>query len=303
MSAVATRTQTAPAPAPAPARLPQNAPIHVIEPWKPGVLARLREVWRQRRLIPYYGKCFIQKRYQNTWLGWIWLPLRPGLDMLSKALFFGGFLGVSSGDRPYIIFFTFGSCGWVLFESMSRWGMRGLRMSDRFIRHAYAPRLPRMMGTFGAAGLDFALYTVVAVAAIFYYLATKGKLYVVPSTEIGIGCAGILLLAAWGLALALLTSPLSTYTRDVRLSFGYVTQFWYFVTPIAYPISSLPPKYQPIAEFNPLTAPVEMIKYGFLQTAPPTTGAYISCFVGLGAFVSFALWLFTRFERAAVERL
>lgn len=298
MSAVATRTQTATLPAhPAP-----KAPVQVIEPWKPGVLARLREVWRERRLIPYYGKCYIEARYQNTWLGWIWLPLRPGLDMLSKALFFGGFLGVSSGDRPYIIFFTFGSCGWVLFESMNRWGTRALRMSNRFIKNAYAPRLPRMAGLFFPAAMDFLLYTIVAIAAVIYFLIDRGKLYVVPSPQVAIACGGILLLAVWGLSLALWTAPISIYTRDVRLSFGYVTQFWYFVTPIAYPISSIPPKYQPIAELNPLTAPIEMVKYGFLQTAPPTTRSYLACFIGLSVFLAVALWLFSRFERAAVER-
>jgi ABC-type polysaccharide/polyol phosphate export permease len=298
MSAVATRAQAATA-APRP---PSQVPVRVIEPWQPGVLARLRDVWRHRRLIPYFGKCYIEQRYRNTWLGWIWLPLRPGLDMLSKALFFGGFLGVSSGDRPYIIFFTFGSCGWVLFESLHRWGMRALRMSNRFIKNAYAPRLPRMVGLLVPATMDFLLYTAVAIAAIFYYLAERGKLYIVPSAQVAVGCGGILLLAVWGLTLALWTSPLSTFTRDVRLSFGYVTQFWYFVTPIAYPISSLPPKYQPIAELNPLTAPIEMVKYGFLQTAPPTGKSYLACLVGLAVFLSAGLWLFNRFERAAVER-
>ena len=297
MSAVATRPRTA-----APAAQPPAAPIRVIEPWKHGIRARLHDVWRHRRLIPYYGKCYIMRRFKNTWLGWIWLPLRPGVDMLTKAFFFGGFLGVSSGDRPYIIFFTFGSCGWVLFESMSRWGARAIRMSNRFVKNAHAPWLPRMMGLILPGLVDFALYTAVAIGAIFYYLATRGKLYIVPSTAVGIACLGIVLLAAWGLALALIMAPLTQGVRDVRYLFNYVTAFWYYMTPITYPISSLPPKYQPIAELNPLTAPVEMVKYGFLQTAPPTVTEYAACLIGLVVFGTFGLWMFNRFERAAVER-
>jgi lipopolysaccharide transport system permease protein len=280
-----------------------HAPVHVIEPWKHGVFARLREVWYDRRLLPYYTRCCIQRRYKNTWLGWLWLPLKPGLDMLSKALFFGGFLGVSSGDRPYIIFFTFGSCGWVLFESLVKWGHKGLRMSDRFIRNAYAPRLPRIVSLVGAASFDLFLYTIVAFAAVFYYLFAKGTLYVTPSREVLIAGVGIILLAAWGLAVTLITAPLNTFTRDVRYSFTYITQFWYFLTPIAYPISSLPTQYQPIAEANPLTAPVEMVKYGFLQTAPPATKSIATCFIGLAVLGGLGLWLFTRMERTAVQRL
>jgi ABC-type polysaccharide/polyol phosphate export permease len=277
--------------------------VHVIEPWKSGVFHRLKDVWYDRRLLSYYTKCCIQRRYKNTWLGWLWLPLRPGLDMLSKALFFGGFLGVSSGDRPYIIFFTFGTCGWVLFESLTRWGAKGLRMSNTFIKGAYAPRLPRILSLVGAASFDLFLYTVVAFAAVFYYLFAKGTLYVTPSKEVLIAGLGLVLLAAWGLTLALFLSPLSLYARDVRYSFNYVTQFWYFLTPIAYPISSLPPQYQSIAEANPLTAPVEMVKYGFLQTAPPTTKSITTCLIGLAVLGALGLWSFMRFERAAVQRL
>jgi len=277
--------------------------VHVIEPWKSGVFHRLRDVWHDRGLLPYYTRCCIQRRYKNTWLGWIWLPLRPGLDMMSKALFFGGFLGVSSGDRPYIIFFTFGSCGWVFFESLTKWGAKGLRMSNTFIKGAYAPRLPRILSLIGAASFDLFLYTVVAIAAVFYYLFARGTLYVTPSKEVLIAGLGIVLLGAWGITIALFTSPLSVYARDVRYGFNYITQFWYFLTPIAYPISSLPPQYQPIAEANPLTAPVEMVKYGFLQTAPPTTKSIATCLLGLTVLGSIGLWTFMRFERAAVQRL
>jgi lipopolysaccharide transport system permease protein len=299
VNAVATTTRTT-AQTSSPAA---KAPIRVIEPWKPGVLSRIREIWRERRLLPYFGRRYLQRRYQATWLGWLWLPLRPGLDMVSKALFFGGFLQVSSGDRPYIIFFTFGTCGWVLFESITRWGARALRLSDVFIRHGYSPRLPRVVGLVFPALLDLLLYTIVAFAAVFYYLFADGKMYLVPSKEIVFAGVGIVLLAVWGVIVAMWISPLSVYARDARLSFGYVTQFWYFLTPIAYPISSLPAEYQSIAEHNPLTAPVEMVKYGFLQTAPPTTTSIVSCFVGLALAGSFGLWLFNRFERAAVERI
>jgi ABC-type polysaccharide/polyol phosphate export permease len=280
-----------------------RGPVHVIEPWKSGVFHRLRDVWYDRRLLSYYTRCCIQRRYKNTWLGWLWLPLRPGLDMMSKALFFGGFLGVSSGDRPYIIFFTFGTCGWVLFESLTRWGAKGLRMSNTFIKGAYAPRLPRILSLVGAASFDLFLYTVVAIAAVFYYLFERGTLYVTLSKGVMVAGLGIVLLAAWGLTVALFTSPLSLYARDVRYSFNYITQFWYFLTPIAYPISSLPPQYQPIAEANPLTAPVEMVKYGFLETAPPSTKSIVTCFIGLTVLGAIGLWTFMRFERAAVQRL
>ena len=277
--------------------------VQVIEPWKPGVRARLEELWRYKRLIVYMGKRFLERRYRNTWLGWIWIPLRPGLDIASKALLFGGFLGVSSGDRPYIIFFTFGTCGWIVFNSVNHWAVRGMRMSASFIRTAHAPWLLRLFGVLFPAALDFLLYVLVAIIALFYYLFHRGVFYLVPSFQLLTGALGIFLLALFGLGLGLLTAPLSVYTRDIRYSFTYVLQFLYYVTPVIYPISSLPPRFQPIAEANPLTAPIEMVKFGFLGTAAPETKSMIISFATLLVLLTGGLITFSRFERAAVSRI
>ena len=299
MSAVATRERQAVETAPS---VPTGK-VHVIEPWRPGIAARIEELWRWRRLFGFFGKQYLLRRVRNTWLGWIWIPLRPGIDIVTRAFFFGAILGADSGDRPYIIFFTFGSCGWVVFESVNRWATRSMRMSNGFVKKAYAPRLPRFGAVLVPAGLDFFLYVLVAVVAVFYYVIARHKLYLVPSPHLMIGVAGILLLATWGLTVGLWTSPWSAYTKDVRYSFGYVTQFWYFITPIAYPISQMPPKYQLIAELNPITAPIEMVKYGFLSTAAPTSISLISCFGALIVLIAAGLRSFSRFEGAAVARL
>jgi homopolymeric O-antigen transport system permease protein len=280
-----------------------SAPIHVIEPWRPGIGSRLLEVLRHRRLLFVFGKEYLMRRVRNTYLGWLWLPLRPGIDILTKAFFFGGILGAEGGDRPYIIFFTFGSCGWIVFERVNFWSTRSMKMSNSFVRRAYAPRLPRLFSVLIPAGFDFLLYVLVALIAVVYYVIAKHTLYLVPSITFAIGCLGIGLLALWGLAIGLFTSPLSAYTKDLRYSFGYVTQFWYFITPIAYPISQMPAQYQPIAELNPITAPIEMVKYGFLNTAPPTAASLISCFAVLSVLLVFGLHSFSRFEAAAVDRL
>jgi lipopolysaccharide transport system permease protein len=303
MSAVATpetKQRTSPAASPP---VPIDAPVRVIGPWHPSLRARFRELAQHLKLITYYGSCYIKRRYQNTWLGWIWLPLRPGLDMAMKGLLFGGFLGVSSGDRPYIVFFTFGSAGWVLFERTMFWANRSLRMSRRFLRGVHGPWLPKLAAVLFPAAMDFVLYVAVAVAAVVYYWIAKGHLYLVPSPQTLTGFAGIFLLGLWGLSVGCWTAPLSQYTRDVRYSFGYVLQAWYFVTPVIYPISQLPPQYQIIAKVNPLTAPVEMVKFGFLDTAPPAMISLLVSLPSLALILAGGIWSLNRFERAAVERL
>jgi lipopolysaccharide transport system permease protein len=297
MSAVAERS-----PARAPAH-PHDEPVTVFEPWRPGVLPRLEEIWRFRSLIPYLGKQFIFKRYRKTFLSWIWIPLRPGIDIASRALLFGGFLQVGSGDRPYFIFLAFASAGWVIFNSCLHWGVRAVKMSRSIASGVHFPRtLPVIAATFPAA-VDFLLYALVAVVGTLYYLIAKGQNYLAPIEQMPVAALGVLLLVMLGLSFGMVIAPLAVVTKEVRYLLGYGMQFWYFVTPVVYAVSSLPQKYQPIAVYNPVTAPLEMIRYGLLSTSAPETASIISCAVTIPVFLVIGLLVSSRFERAAVARL
>ena len=54
--------------------------VYVIRPRRPGVAERARDFWLYRHLLGYFGRRFLEKRYARTWLGWVWLPLRPFLE-------------------------------------------------------------------------------------------------------------------------------------------------------------------------------------------------------------------------------
>jgi ABC-type polysaccharide/polyol phosphate export permease len=279
-------------------------PVHVIAPWRPGTAHRLQELWAYRRLIPWFGKQYMLRRVRNTWLGWLWIPLRPALQLFSQTLFFHSALGAKSGDKPYFIFLAFGSAGWVLFNSMTHWSVRAMRMSSNFLKGAYAPRLPRMAAILAPALLDFFFSIIVALVSIVVYVFTRGHLYLVPSLQVLGGVLGIVLLGLWGLGLGLVTSPWSAYARDVRFSFTYVTQFWFFITPVAWSLSDAHNKQiVALATYNPITAPVLMVQHGFLDTKPPPTVSVATSVIGLTILLVIGLWSFSRFERAAVARL
>jgi ABC-type polysaccharide/polyol phosphate export permease len=101
----------------------------------------------------------------------------------------------------------------------------------------------------------------------------------------------------------LFTGPLMMVTKEVRYIQMYVIQFWMMITPIVFDIDHIPPQYRTIVEFNPLTAPVEMVQYGFLSTSPPATTSMITAFVTLVVLVLGGFAFSSRFERVAVSRL
>lgn len=255
-------------------------------------------------MLPFFGRNFVYRRYARTHLGWLWIPLRPAFDVGARVLLFGAFLGVSSGDRPYFMFFIMGTSAWILFERSAFWATRALEMNRTLLSRVNVSKLPAVAASVVPGGLDFLLYFTIALCGAVYYKWSEGTSYLVISgRSLAVAATGLALLALLGVVLGLVTAPLAAETRDVRFVARYVLGFWFFLTPIVYPVSSIPERYRPIAEYNPVTAPVEMVKYGMLDTAPPSRATVVVTLVFLAVVLPLALSLFARFERAHAERI
>lgn len=260
--------------------------------------------WRNRALIPYFGRRFVERRYARTVLGWLWIPLRPAVDVGSRVLLFGGFLGVASGDRPYFMFFIVGMAAWQLFERTSFWATRALEMNRALFSRVNVSRLTAVLAAAVPGMLDFLLYAALAAIGAVFYKVSRGTSYLIFDLRaVAAVAVGVTLLMLFALGIGLWTATLAAETRDVRFFSRYVFGFWFFLTPVIYPISTIPEKYRTIAELNPITAPVELVKYGALRTAPPTLSSLLVCVAFLSVLVVGGLWFFARGQRVAVERI
>jgi ABC-type polysaccharide/polyol phosphate export permease len=74
--------------------------VTVIEGRRPGILAALGELWRYRRYLMFFGRTILARRYARTWLGLLWLPLRPVLNVGTRLLVFGGLVVITAGNIP-----------------------------------------------------------------------------------------------------------------------------------------------------------------------------------------------------------
>ncbi|HEY7690855.1 MAG TPA: ABC transporter permease [Gaiellaceae bacterium] len=301
MSAVAEQAERGAVTA-APARI-ESKHVTVIAPWRQSILARLGEVWTFRALFPYLAKELIMRRYRRTYLSWIWIPLRPGLQILSGGLVFGGFLQVSSGDRPYLIYVSLSTAAWVLFERALHWGTRGVRGAGSFSGGSFFPRIMVVVASSGPAIMDFLINQALFMIALIYFSIARQTNYLAPPQQWAVGAIGLLLLLLFGLSVGLITGPLTALTKEIRYVTSYLVQFLLFMTPVYYPISELPDRYRTLLELNPLTAPMEMVQFGFVGSAPPSPLAMTSCLVGIFVFCGGGLWFFNRFERTFVARL
>jgi ABC-type polysaccharide/polyol phosphate export permease len=279
---------------------PSKQKVVAYEPWKHGVWPRMQEIWAHRHMIKYVSIQYTMKRYRRTYLGWIWIFLRPGLQIITSTFFFGGVIGVKYGDRPAAVYLSVAGAAWILFERSFHWGMRSVRMSMSLSKGLH---LPRSLTSFSAAApaiVDCVVHSLLSAGIIIYYMIHLHNNYFAPPPQWLLGFAGAALLLLFGIASGLFLGPLMIVTKEVRYLQMYVLTFWQMITPLYF---AEPHHFQKLVELNPLTAPVQLVLYGFLAASMPVATSMMSCFVCLGVLMCSGLLFSSRMERAAVARL
>jgi lipopolysaccharide transport system permease protein len=275
--------------------------IDVIEPRRAGIRAALGELVHFGWCIPVFGRLYMQKRYSRTWLGWIWLPLRPTVGAASRLLVFGSIVGITSREAPYPILFLIATAGWALFAESAWWATRSLEVGRTVTRSIELPRLPVMAGAVLPGLVEFAVYAALAVLAVLWYIARAGLVYVDLGWRTLLVPLGLLLIALLGGGIGLITAAVGARARDVRFGLQFLLSFAYFLTPVLYPLSLIPPRYRPLAELNPMTGAIEMVKDGLLETHELSRDAVLVTVIAVLVLWVPGVWLFHRADVTASQ--
>ena len=265
-----------------------------VEPRRAGLRSFAIESWRFRYLAPYFGMRFIQKRMGRTWLGMIWLPLKPGANLALKILVFGGLVGISTGETPYPIFFIVATAAWQLFSETASWSMRSVEINRRVLARVYVPRFVVLSSALIPAAVDFLVNISFAALAVVYYLVRAHTLYIEISIRTLLVPAGLLLMIMLGLGVGMLLSGPGARARDIRFAIHYFFQFAYYLTPILYPLTQIPEKARPFAELNPMTGATEMVKDGLFRAHELSPDAVAVTLFWVFLIWGPGLWLFDR---------
>jgi lipopolysaccharide transport system permease protein len=289
-----------------PAAAPEAEPargVVIIEPRSTGAVERFREVGRYRALLPFFGRRALEKLYIRTHLGWLWIPMRPLLDVVLKALIFGGLLGAPSGDVPYFLFFLIGMMAWTLFEQSLMWSTRSIELNRQLIKKLYFPRLLLPFAHLAPALVELFLYSIILAVSLVVFKVVDGTTHIPLEPQLILAPVGMLLGVLLALGISFWTSVLGAATRDMRFTLSYILGVWFFLTPVIYPLSSLPAFLQPFAVINPMTPIIEMVKWASVGVgALDLPGLALS--VGMIVVIwASGLWFFSRAEALSVDQM
>ena len=279
------------------ASLPSRAddvPMIRIEPSKGWVSLKLRELWEYRELLYFLTWRDMKVRYKQTVLGVAWAVIQPFFTMVVFSLFFGKLAKVPSDGIPYPIFSYAALVPWTFFANGLNQASTSLVTHADLIKKVYFPRLAIPVARMLAGTVDFVLAFVVLLGMMLVY-------GIMPTINVLWLPFFLLLALMTSLGVGLWLSAMNVQFRDVGYTVPFMTQFWLFSTPIAYPSSLLAEPWRTLYGINPMAGVVEGFRWALLNTdTAPGPIIIVSSLVALALLVSGAFY-FRRMEKTFAD--
>jgi len=281
--------------------LPQNWAQHgeeawdtVISPSKGWVPLNLNEIKAYHELLYFLIWRNIKIRYKQTVLGAAWAVIQPFFTMVVFSIFFGRLAHISSGDVPYPIFAYTALVPWTFFANALTQASNSLLEHERMITKIYFPRLLLPMAAVLSGLLDFVISFSILIGMMIWY-------HMVPTLNIWLVPFFVLMATLTALGVGLWLSALNVEYRDVRYVIPFLVQFWLFSTPIAYPSSLVPEKWQVLYGLNPMAGVVEGFRWGLLGNPPVSMQLILVSLLAVVVVLISGLYYFRRMEETFAD--
>lgn len=247
------------------------------------------ELWRCRELLYFFVWRDVKVRYKQTALGFAWALLQPLMMMAIFTFLFGRVARIPSEGLPYAAFVFAGLLPWTFFSAGVSAGGLSLLNQRQLLTKIYFPRLFVPTGAVGALLVDLlislGLYAVVLAS---YAIVPPWTVVFVP-----------LLLAqtvVLTLGLAYLLAALTVLYRDFRYLIPFGLQVLMYLSPVIYPTTLLPKRFQLVLMLNPMFGIIEGLRSAILGTPWNLPALGLSAVVSLILLVVGAA-VFRRTER------
>jgi len=227
----------------------------------------------------------VKGRYSQSFFGVAWAIAQPLATMAVFTIVFSRLAKMPSDGAPYPLFAYAALVPWFFFSNSVASGTMSLITYRNIVTKTYFPREIVPLAQVCSRLIDFSAASALYVGLmIFYGIRLTPWALMAPVFFV------MLVLFTVGLTMA--TSSLNVFYRDVNPVVQIALQLWLYLTPVAYPLSAVSERFQPLFVLNPLTAIAEGFRSSIVFGRPPdwaVTGmsAALSLTIFIVAFVMF----------------
>lgn len=257
--------------------------------------------WRHRSLIVQMVRREIAARYKGSVLGVLWTFIQPLILLVVYTFVFSEVFNARWGTQvasktDFALALFTGITIYNLFSEVAT------RSPTLIISHAnYVKKIIFPLETLPAIAIGSA-----SVQMIVSIMTIIGINFALNSSFSPVIVALPLILLPYALfiaGLSWLLAALGVYIRDISQSVGLITSVSMFLSPVFYPISALPEKYQPWLHLNPLTLIIEESRKVILWNTLPDWMSLAKYTVASALLAAFGFFWFQRSRKGFADVL
>jgi ABC-2 type transport system permease protein len=275
----------------------------------------LGEIWRSRELLQNLTNREVRGKYRRTALGQLWSLANPIAAIVIYTFIFSFIfrlpaqVGDPSGLDTYALWLVCGLLPWLFFNRVLTLGTDALVANAGLIQKVYFPRIVLPLSLANATFFTWVLE--MGVLAIALSLLGSFVLPWVPLIALF-----MIIFALFSVGLAMVFSIINVYFRDLAYLLTIVLQFWFYLTPILYPVDLVvtqsdrlggllgtPITLLDLYTLNPVEGFIEIFRNLLYDNRLPELSTMV---IALGwtviALVA-GLWMYARKEKALAELL
>ena len=227
----------------------------------------------------------VRGRYSQSFFGVAWAIAQPLATMAVFTIVFSRLAKMPSGGVPYPIFAYAALVPWFFFSNSVASGTLSLITYRNIVTKTYFPREIVPLAQICSRFIDFFAAALLYAALMAYYRVALGPWALMAPVF-------FLQLVLFTTGLTLATSALNVFYRDVNPVVQIALQLWLYLTPVAYPLAAVSPRFRVFFVLNPLSAIVEGFRSSLVFGQAPdwtlvATSAAITLALFAGAFVTF----------------
>jgi len=208
----------------------------------------------------------LRRRYQRSFLGFAWSLLSPLLMMIVLTVVFS--LLFHRDPRSYGIFVFTGMLPWQFISESISASCTAITGAEAFMKKVYIPKIFFPLVTVATEFINFSLSLVSMIfLAVFVGLQLHPTLLLLPFAMT------ITFLFVFGVSITV--SILTVYFRDFTHLVRVVLACFFYLIPIVYPLSMVPPKYEVLFRCNPFTYFVMLFRQLIYAGQVPTAQEWL----------------------------
>ncbi|MDD7294125.1 MAG: ABC transporter permease [Oscillospiraceae bacterium] len=255
----------------------------------------LRELYHYREMLFSLVRKDLRGRYKGSVLGFLWTFINPLMQLLVYTFVFTVIL--PSQVEHYSLYLFVALIPWIFFSSSMTGGAGSIVAQKDLVKKIYFPREIIPISYVTSCFVNMLLCFLIIFAVMLFTGA--------PFNPLALLCLPVIMIVEYLLALgiAMLAAAVTVYFRDLEHILGIVSMIWMYLTPILYPETLVPEKWQALYHINPMTSIITAYRDVLYWGVMPQLATLLEAVLLGVLFLLLGLLSFSKLKKGFAEEL